>query len=213
MRRIITTAAVGVFAAAATLTSAQDAKTDLPFELPAGMTQEQFEACAIAAAPSASHERLTRNAGEWRGTGTMWMTPGAEPLPITQTLTFTVIMDGRFLKGEFEGDMGGMPFVGMGLYGYDNVAQRYEATMIGSCSTGTMRGVGELSSDGSTITWHYEYHCPMTGGPTTMRETERQVDADTIIYHTYMPDPATGREFKMAEFTFKRVKGGAVSAR
>jgi hypothetical protein len=52
-------------------------------------------------------------------------------------------MDGRFIKLEMEGDMPGMgPFHGFGLYGYDNVSQKYQATWIDNCgrgSTGTQK--------------------------------------------------------------------------
>ncbi|TVQ61824.1 MAG: DUF1579 domain-containing protein [Phycisphaerales bacterium] len=216
MRRIITTAAVGVFAAAATLAFAQGAKdktTDLPFDLPPGMTEADFEAAMRAASPGDKHKILAQLVGVWRGEGRMWMAPGADPIPAKQKATFTLIMEGRFVQGEFEGDMGGMTYVGMGLYGYDNVAQRFESTMIATMGTGMMRGEGSLSSDGSTIVWNYDYHCAMHGGHTTMRETQRHVDADTVVFHTYMPDPDTGREFKVAEYTFKRVSAGAASAR
>lgn len=215
MKRTIGFSLVGLIAAAS-LALAQGAKDKATYPemkpLP-GMTEADMQACMLAASPGEMHAHLTQNVGAWHGTGKMWMTPGSEPVAVEHKATFTVVMDGRFVQGEFEGDMGGMPFHGMGLYGYDNVAQRFEATMIGTCSTGTMRGTGELSSDGKTLTWNYEYHCPMTGGPTTMREVEKRVGKDTILYETYAINPETGNEFLMATFEFKRQKGSPISAR
>ncbi|MEX0613899.1 MAG: DUF1579 family protein, partial [Pirellulales bacterium] len=85
--------------------------------LPPGWTEEDMQACIMAGTPGEMHERLANDVGVWHGTTTMWMVPGAEPMESECTATVTSIMDGRFTKCEWEGDMPGMgPYHGFGLY-------------------------------------------------------------------------------------------------
>jgi hypothetical protein len=122
-------------------------------------------------------------------------------------------MDGRFTKCEITGDMPGMgPFNGFGLYGYDNVAQKFQSTWIDNCGTGMMTGTGELSSDGRTLTWNFSYHCPITRKPTTLREVERITGKDTKTLEMFGIDPKSGKEFKMMEIAFTRKPGTGAAA-
>lgn len=172
--------------------------------LPPGWTQADVQACTEAGTPGPQHEHLAQAAGVWLGKTTMWMAPGAEPFQSECTSTITSIMDGRFTKCEMAGDMGMGPFSGFGLYGYDNVAEKFQSIWICNCGTGIMTGVGDLSSDGSTLTWVYSHSCPITRKPTTLREIERRTGSDTMTLETFGIDPKSGREFKMMEIAFTR---------
>jgi hypothetical protein len=178
--------------------------------LPPGWTQEDMEACVKAGTPGSQHAHLAEAVGVWHGKSTMWMTPGAEPMQSECTSTITSIMDGRFTRCEMTGEIPGMgTFNGLGIYGYDNVTQKFQSSWIGNCSTDIMTGVGELSSDGKTLTWVYSHSCPITGKPTTLRDIERRTGPDKMTLETWGADPKSGKEFKMMEVVFTRKPGSA----
>lgn len=183
---------------------------DMP--LPPGWTKEDMQACEEAGTPGPMHAYLAEGVGVWRGDTTIWMAPGVEPVKSTCTTTIESMMDGRFFKCETEGDMMGMPFNGFGLYGYDNVGQKFQSTWIDNCGTGMAQGTGDLSSDQTTLTWKYTYNCPITKKPTTLREIERRVNKNKTTFEIYGVDPKSGKEFKMMEIAYTRQPNGTKTA-
>jgi hypothetical protein len=204
---------LGLAALAATFALAQPAKDTKP-GAPArqpdakqpseGMTPE-MEACIAAGTPGEMHKFLANGAGDWRGKTTMWMAPGAPPATSDTTFTLTPIMEGRYVKGEMKGEMPGMgPYHGSGVYGFDNVSQKFVSNWIDSHSTGIMNGTGELSADKKTLTWTFTYNCPVTKKPTTMREVERFTSENSRTLEMYGADPTSGKEFKMMQIEMTR---------
>ena len=174
-------------------------------QLPPGWTPADMQACIAAGTPGEQHAKLAADAGVWQGKTKMWMAPGTEPMESTVKSTITPILDGRFVKCQMEGEMPGMgPFSGFGVYGFDNVTQKYQATWIDNCSTTIMMGTGEASSSGDTMTWKYNSTCPLTKKPTTMREVDKNTGKDSKVMEMYTIDPKSGKEYKMMEVTFTR---------
>lgn len=181
-------------------------------QLPPGWTEADMMACVEAGTPGEMHAHLAKGIGTWTGKTTMWMAPGAEPLKSECTSTVSTMMDGRFTKCEIDGEMPGMgPFNGFGIYGFDNVSQKFQSTWIDNCGTGMMIGTGDLSSDGKTLTWNFTYNCPITKKPTKMREIERWTGENTMTLEMHGVDPKSGKEFKMMEIALTRT-GGAPGA-
>lgn len=178
--------------------------------LPPGMTEADMQACMEAGTPGEMHKWLTESVGVWQGTCKHWMAPGTEAATSSCTCTIAGMMDGRFIKSEFAGDMPGMgPFSGFGISGFDNVSKKFQSTWVDNMGTGMMVGTGDRSSDGSTLTWTYTYNCPMKKKPTTMREVDRRTGKDSFTLEMFGPDMQTGKEFKMMEITFTRKPGSA----
>ena len=126
---------------------------------------EDMQACMLAATPGKMHQHLAKEAGVWNGKTTMFM-PGAEPATSECVSTITPIMDGRYIKCEIKGDMPGMgPFEGFGIYGFDNVSQKFVSSWIDNQGTGMMNGTGELSDDGKVMSWKFTFNCPVTKKP------------------------------------------------
>ena len=173
--------------------------TDQPeMKLPPGWTEEDMQACILAGTPGEMHEHLAKSVGEWHGTTTMWMAPGAEPMESECKATVTPMMDGRYTKCEWKGDMPGMgPYHGFGIYGFDNVSQEFVSIWLDNHSTGLMKGVGKLSADGKTLTWEFTHNCPITKKPTVMREIETVTGPNTKTLLMYATDPKSGKEYKM----------------
>lgn len=179
-------------------------------QLPPGMNPEDMAACMAAATPGEQHKFLAKGVGTWTGKCLMWMAPDTEPTKSECTSTVTSIMDGRFVKVENAGEIPGMgPFHGFGINGFDNVSKKFQSTWIDNCGTGMMTGTGELSSDGSTLTWKYNYNCPILKKPAVMREVEKYTGNDTMTLTMYMNEPHSGKEYKMMEISFTRKAGTA----
>ena len=174
-------------------------------ELPPGWTAEDMQACMAAGTPGKMQEHLTKDAGTWQGRQQMWMFGSEAPMTSEVSSTITPMMDGRYTKVEVAGEMPGMgPYTGLGIYGYDNVAQKFVCTWIDNHSTGTMNGVGELSPDGKTITWQFSYHCPITKKPTVMRQIETNTGPNAKTLEMFGNDPKTGKESKMMRIEMTR---------
>lgn len=191
----------------------QPAAGEPGMQLPPGWTEADVQACMEAGTPGEMQKVLAEGAGTWKGQQKMWMAPGAEPMTSEVTMTITPIMEGRYVKCEYQGEMPGMgPFHGIGVSGYDNVARTFQGTWIDNHSTGIMTGKGELSSDNKTLTWTYEYTCPITQKPTKMREIDKVTGKDTRTMEMHGVDPKSGKEFKMMEISFTRT-GAAPAAK
>ena len=174
-------------------------------KLPPGWTAEDMQACILAGTPGKMHEILTRDAGTWKGTSTMWMAPDTEPVKSACTSKVTPMMDGRFIKVEMSGEMPGMgPYSGFGLYGYDNVSQQFSAMWIDNHGTGMMTGTGKLSADNKSVTWNYTYNCPITKKPTPMRDIETFTGPNSKKLEMYGADPKSGKEYKMMSIELTR---------
>ena len=198
--------------------SAQPAAAAAPgdkseMKLPPGWTAADMQACAMAATPGEQHKQLAADAGTWQGKNKMYMPGVSEAMTSESTTTVTPIMDGRFIQVEVKGEMPGMgPYHGLGIYGYDNVAQKYTGTWLDSMGTGMAQGEGKLSPDGKTMTWTYTYHCPIAKKAVTMRQVEKSTGADTKTMEMFGADPKTGKEFKMMTVELTRKAGGQARA-
>jgi hypothetical protein len=174
-------------------------------KLPPGWTEADMQACILAGTPGKMQAHLVKGEGEWTGKSKMWMVPDAEPMESECTSTITSMMDGRFVKCEMKGDMPGMgPYHGVGVFGFDNVSQKFVSSWLDNHSTGIMNGTGELSEDGKTLTWKYTYNCPVNKKPATLREIETITGPDTKTLEMYGSDPKSGKEFKMMLIEFTR---------
>jgi len=185
-------------------------------EQPAGMpSPEEMQKMMEAATPGPMHAHLMKAVGTWDGKVKHWMDRNAPPQESTCVSVFSSVMDGRYLKCEIQGDMAGMPFKGLGYYGYDNAAKQFQSTWIDNLGTGIMVGTGELSPDKKTMTWTMTYHCPIQNKPCTMREVERYVNENTVVLEMWTTHPEDGKDFKMMEITSTRraARAGADAAR
>ena len=182
------------------------AQGDMPqMKLPPGWTQADMQACMAAATPGPMQQKLARGVGHWTGKCTQWMAPDTEPSTSQCTATISSMMDGRYTKCEFAGDMPGMgPFTGLGYDGYDNVAQKLVSVWMDNMSTGIMNGDGTLSSDGSTLTWNYHLMCPIQKKMTTMREVEHFTSDNAMTLDMYGQEPKSGKEYHMMHIELTR---------
>jgi len=184
-----------------------DAKGKGDMQLPPGVDPAHMQACMEAGMPGKNHAWLQKMVGTWKGTSQMWMSPEVtEPMKSECSEVITGLMDGRFIQTEMSGDMGGMPFTGRGVTGFDNVSKKFVGTWIDNCGTGIMTGTGDQSADGKTMKWEFTTNCPVTKKPTTMRITESYTGPDAYTMDFYMKDLKTGKEYKHMHMEMNRVK-------
>lgn len=179
---------------------------DLPpgFQLPPDRTAEDFAACGIAGTPGAQHEHLKKAVGVWEGKTEMLMSPMSSPVTSTCVTTITSIMGDRYIQCDTKGDMGGMPFIGMGINGFDNVSGKFVGSWIDNMGTGIMNGTGEASKDGKSITWSFTYNCPITKKPAIWREVDTHTSPTTMTLEMFTNDPKTGKEYRVMKIDYTK---------
>jgi hypothetical protein len=152
------------------------------------------------------HAILAKAVGEWDVQSTMWMAPGAPPTVSKASATFTSVLDGRWIRQDFQGEMMGRPYVGQGMNGYDTLEKQYVTTWYDNISTPFTAMTGSSPDGGKTITYTSEMkHCPMTGGPIAMRHVLAWESADRMVY-TMFSTPRGGSEQKGMELVYTRKK-------
>lgn len=116
-----------------------------------GMTEEMMaqmqQMMVQMGTPGDAHEFLTRFEGKW--TGTMGIV-GMGQEPAKQTID--MILDGRFMLTDYDGNMMGTAFKGLGIMGYDNYKKKFVSVWTDSMSTAMHYSEGMLDQTGDTLT-------------------------------------------------------------
>jgi hypothetical protein len=117
-----------------------------------------------AMTPGAPHKVLESMAGEWVSETKVWMAgPDAPPAVSKGTSTMKMVLGGRFLQHEMTGEMMGMPMMGIGLMGYDNVEKKHIGSWVDNTSTAIYRLEGSANAGNTEITYTGKLPNPETG--------------------------------------------------
>jgi hypothetical protein len=169
---------------------------------PPAMGNADMEAMMKAASPGEPQKKLSRLAGDWAFTNTMWM-PGQPPMESKGTMHGVVLMGGRYVEHTWKGDMMGMPFEGRGTDGYDNVGKQYVSSWVDNMGTGIMYSIGSCDDAVKVCTYTADMWDPMSGKKTTSRSVITWLDDNTFKNEMFSPGP-DGKEAKMMEIVAKR---------
>ena len=164
--------------------------------------QAMMEVYKKLATPGEPHKLFASLAGTWETKTKEWMEPGKPPTESTGSAEMKMLLDGRFLYQEFNGNMMGQPFSGVGIDGYDNLRKRYVSTWIDTIGTGIFQMEGMASADGKTITLKGQ-HAELGGGQMTHRAVWKIVDSNTQTFDMYGTHHG-GKEMKMMEITYTK---------
>jgi hypothetical protein len=164
--------------------------------------EAEMEAYQKLAMPGAPHRVLASMAGSWTTTIKSWMEPGKPPMESAGTSEQKMILGGRYLHQEFNGDMIGRPFTGIGITGYDNHKKRYVSTWMDSMSTGIYCFEGVSGEDDNTITMECRTE-DLVRGPMKWRSVTTILDDNTHLFEMYGTDKSD-KEQKMMEITYRR---------
>ena len=152
--------------------------------------------------PGEPHKLFATLAGSWTTTTKEWMEPGKPAMESSGTAEMKMLLDGRFLYQEFNGQMMGQPFNGIGIDAYDNMTKKYVTAWMDSMGTGIFLMEGNASTDGKTITLRGSHPEP-GGGKMTHRAVWKIIDANNQTFDMYGAHHGH-KEMKMLEITYHR---------
>jgi len=163
--------------------------------------QAMMEVYKKVGTPGEPHKLLAKLEGIWTTKSIGWE-GGKQVMESIGTCEQKLILDGRYLRQEYIGDMMGAPFTGINLLGYNNYTKKYESIWIDTMSTAIYYFVGEGSADGRTITQECSYNDPVKG-PAVWRSVTGIKDDNTLEFEMFIT-PKGGKEEKMMEMTVSR---------
>jgi hypothetical protein len=161
---------------------------------------EMMKAWMETASPDAHHEALAQMAGEWDFTTRSYEAPGEPATVSTGTTVKTMIMGGRYLQEDTQGESFGMPFHGMGLTGYNKTTGKYEWVWFDNMSTALMWGSGTM--DGNKLTCYLDYIDPITKMPMKSKTISTIESKDKHVFTWYNLDG--DKDTKMMEVEYVR---------
>jgi hypothetical protein len=116
-----------------------------------------------------------------------------------------MILDGRILHEDYEGTVGGQPFKGLGMTGYDPHKKKYTSVWADSMTNSIMTSEGTYDEKAKTYHYSGEDVDPYTGKKLKVRDELKVVSPDEQLLEMYR-QPAGGKEFKMLEIRYVRKK-------
>lgn len=162
-----------------------------------------------------NHKVLAQTAGDWNYTVKFWMNgdSGAKPQESKGTAVRKMIMGGRYLIGDYSGQMQmagpngklkEVTFKGTGMEGYDNSKRKFVATWADNMGTGIMMMEGTYDPASKTFTFVGEEEM-MPGVKSQVRQTVKLTDKDHMALEWY-ETPSGGAERKTMEIAYARRK-------
>ena len=177
-----------------------------PDAAPAGApSAAEMEAFMKMNEPGEHHAHLKQLAGNFDVDMEMTMAPGAPAQKSKGTEKSELNLGGRYLRGEYTGDMMGMKFQGHSLIGYDLQKKKYFNAWVDSMSTALLVLEGACDKAGKVFTFIGVYDDPMTGRKTKIRHVTTVVSPDKYTFEMF--DTAEdGKEHRTIFATYTSTK-------
>lgn len=184
--------------------STQPAGSKPAAQPPAQPSEAEYTAAMMkAGTPGPEHARIMALAGTWNGKVSFQMAPDAPPQTSTGTMVNTPVLGGRQLRQEWKGDMMGMPFEGLGYWGYDNIKKQYTSFWSDTMSTSVMASAGTYDEKSQAYTLTGTTPDPLTGQDQKIREVITIKSPTSHVMDMYGPGP-DGKEMKMMTIEYTR---------
>jgi hypothetical protein len=114
------------------------------------------------------------------------------------------ILGDRFLKEEFEGEMSGVSFQGVGMMGYDNGARRFTNLWVDSLSTAMVHAKGRYFAEENRFEFNGTVYDPLISKERNVRTTIEIISPKEYVVSTFEPTPQ-GTEMKTLEIRYEKV--------
>jgi hypothetical protein len=147
------------------------------------------------------HKQLARLAGQWKVEIKSFFPNPEKPEVSEGTATFRRLLEGRYVQQNFQGEVGGQTFRGIGISGYDNAKKKYVGAWIDTMGTGIMNTEGEYDVAKHELVETGVSSTP--AGDEKFKLVSRYLDNDKFTFTMYMLD-ANGQETKMMEMAYTR---------
>lgn len=154
--------------------------------------------------PSKAHEMLAKDNGTWTSELTFWSPDDPKEMKSTSTVTYKMIMDGRYQESNYSGNMWGMPFEGKATVAYDNATEEFISSWIDNMGTGMFITRGKYDEASKTMTLYGNMVDPVTKKEKRIKEIITYIDADNQKMEMF--DVENGKEFKSMQVISKRKK-------
>lgn len=191
------------------VTVAAIAKDDKPAGKPADSKLDagaaDMEAFMKMNQPGEHHAHLKQFVGTFDADTEMMMVPGAPAQKSKGVQKSEMVLDGRYLQGDYTGEMMGMKFQGMSLMGYDNQKKKYFSAWADTMSTGLMTFDGTCDKAGKVFTFTGEYEDLMTRRKTKARHVTTVVSPDKHTFE-WFDTLEDGKEHRVMAITYTRRK-------
>ena len=155
--------------------------------------------------PGQHHELLKRYLGEWDAEMTLFMGGNAME-PTKGTSKSEWLMEGRWLKSDFQGSMMGMPVRIVSIMGYDNFKQSYVVTSVNSMDTIMIHQEGDMDPGGKVLLMYGTLDEYLTGEHDKMVKTVVRYLSDDEMVMEVHDLPIGEKNTKVFEIRYKRRK-------
>ncbi len=113
--------------------------------------------------PTDMHKLLASIVGMWNTEETNWMDEKTPPQKSTGTSEYKMILGGRYLQYTHKSILGGVPFEGMGVIGYDKNKKVFVSSWQDNWGTSILYYEGSIDSATNTIIFLGQYDDPIYG--------------------------------------------------
>ena len=164
---------------------------------------EMLKDIAKNATPDAHHQVLQALVGKFNTTSKMWL-GGPKPEQATGHAEEKSVLGGRFIEEHYDSVVWGKPFNAQGLFGYDELSQKYVVAWVDTWGTWVTVAEGNADSSGKLVTLTTrDYDNP--SGKT--RPVKFVVDIEGNDHHIRrVYEKVEGKETMTMEIDYKRTK-------
>jgi len=148
--------------------------------------EQMWKEMTQRAAPVEEHAKLAALAGTWDADVTCTCSGEGEQKS-KGTLTAESLLGGRVLFSKFKGEMGGHPFEGIELQGYDKEKKQNWTVWCDSMGTSYLRFAGARNGEGNVATTSDEFDC--MGTKYVGNAVTKVVDADHVMFDMVNTSP------------------------
>ena len=154
--------------------------------------------------PTPHHEHFKKMVGTWDVATRMTPAPGAPAIESKATATYTLGPGGLWVIGEFKGEMGGGPFTGHSIDGFDPAKNKHTGIWVDSMSPTLNIGEGTCENDCRKQMGSID-GVGTDGKPAKYRYTAESKDDDHATMEMFSKGP-DGKEWKMMTIVYTRKK-------
>jgi len=153
--------------------------------------------------PTEQHKILQKDVGTWDAIVKLYPMEGAKPVKSKGVEKNELLKGGLWIVSRFEGAASGIPFTGVGAFGYDPVEKKYVGTWVDTMTPHLMVSKGDYDEKTKTMTLTGEGRHPDTGEIYESKQISRYIDDDNRLFEFHIPGE-DGKHWKMMEIEYKR---------